>query len=147
MPGGLEVRYLALLGALREIAEVSTATMPRGPEYAELSALARVLSAAELSAASGFRRRPAERFRGLYVLVDPALPPDRDPVCVARPAPEGGAPAPPPRRDGPWARLQDAEFLTLHEKRENVGLPPRPDGDVLPPRARRPEREEPRDDS
>ena len=28
-PGGLEVRYLALVGALREIAEVSTATMPR----------------------------------------------------------------------------------------------------------------------
>ncbi|MCI0778642.1 MAG: hypothetical protein J4N32_01375, partial [Chloroflexi bacterium] len=60
-PGGLEVRYLALVGALREIAEVSTATMPRGPEYAELSDLARVLSAAELATASGFRRRTAER--------------------------------------------------------------------------------------
>ncbi|MCH8038676.1 MAG: phage portal protein [Proteobacteria bacterium] len=52
------------------------------------------------------------------------------------------------RRERTWARLQDAEFLTLNEKRETVGLPPRPDGDVLPPpRARRPAREEPRDDS
>ena len=110
-PGGLEVRYLALLGALREIAEVSTATMPRGPEYAELSDLARVLSAAELAAASGFRRRTAERFRGLYVIVDPDLTNDRDPVWVARQALEGGATALQLRvkgRDkGDWAELAE----------------------------------------
>ena len=108
-PGGLEVRYLALVGALREIAEVSTATMPRGPEYAELSSLARALSAAELAAASGFRRRTAERFRGLYVIVDPDLTNDRDPVWVAQQALEGGATAVQLRvkgRDkGDWAEL------------------------------------------
>lgn len=51
------------------------------------------------------------------------------------------------RRERTWARLQDAEFLTVNEKRENVGLPPRADGDAIPPpRARRRAREEPRDD-
>lgn len=108
-PGGLEVRYLALVGALREIAEVSTATMPRGPQYAELSDLARVLSAAELATASGFRRRTAERFRGLYVIVDPDLTNDRDPLWVGQQALGGGATALQLRvkgRDkGDWAEL------------------------------------------
>jgi HK97 family phage portal protein len=42
------------------------------------------------------------------------------------------------RRERTWARLQDAEFLTVNEKRESVGLPPHAEGDRLPPpRARR----------
>lgn len=42
------------------------------------------------------------------------------------------------RRERTWARLQDAEFLTVNEKREKIGLPPHAEGDVLPPpRARR----------
>ncbi len=51
------------------------------------------------------------------------------------------------RRERTWARLQDAEFLTVNEKRETVGLPPHAEGDRLPPpRARRPAREESGDD-
>jgi HK97 family phage portal protein len=50
------------------------------------------------------------------------------------------------RRERTWARLQDAEFLTVNEKRENVGLPPHADGDTIPPpRVRRKERDEPYD--
>ncbi len=109
-PGGIEVRYLALVGALRQMAEVSAATMPRGPEYAELSDLARALSAAEIKTGSHFRRRIAERLLGgLYVIVDPDLTNDRDPVWVARQALEGGATALQLRvkgRDkGDWAEL------------------------------------------
>ena len=92
-PGGLDVRYLSLIGALREIAEVSSATMRRGPELADLSGLARVLGAAELAAASGFRRRTADRLRGLYVIVDPDLTNGRDPAWVAEQAMLGGATA------------------------------------------------------
>ena len=123
-PGGLEVRYLALVGALREIAEVSSATMPRGPEYAELSDLARVLSAAELATASGFRRRTAERFRGLYVIVDPDLTNDRDPLWVAQQALAGGASALQLRvkgRDkGDWAEL--AEQLSKECEAQGAAL-------------------------
>ena len=113
-PGGIEVRYLALIGALRQMAEVSAATMPRGPEYAELSGLAHALSAAEEKTATPFRRRTAERFRGLYVIVDPDLTNDRDPVWVAQQALEGGATALQLRvkgRDkGDWAELAGQLF-------------------------------------
>ena len=119
-PGGIDVRYVALIGALRQIAEASSATMRRGPELADLSALARVLGEAELAAASGFRRRTADRLRGLYVIVDPDLTNDRDPAWVAEQAMLGGATAIQLRvkdRDkGEWTHLA-GQLVQLCEER------------------------------
>ena len=51
------------------------------------------MAQAELAAASLVRRRRAERLHGLYVIVDPSLTLDRDPVWVAEQAVAGGATA------------------------------------------------------
>ena len=92
-PGGLEVRYTALLGALRTLAQASSALNEHTPERPHLTYLAETMAKAELAAASLVRRRRAERLRGLYVIVDPALTRDRDPIWVAEQAVTGGATA------------------------------------------------------
>ena len=92
-PGRLEVRYTALLGALRTLAQASSALNERTPESPHLTYLAETMARAELAAASLVRRHRAERLRGLYVIVDPSLTLDRDPVWVAEQAVAGGATA------------------------------------------------------
>ncbi len=92
-PGGLEVRYLALLGALRTLASVSSALNEHTNDRPHLAYLAEAMAKAELAAGSIRRRREAERFRGLYVIVDPALTNNRDPRWVAEEAIRGGATA------------------------------------------------------
>ena len=92
-PGGLEHRYVALAGALRTLADVSTALIPHDSEHAHLTELAGVLAGVELASASGFRRRTAEAFRGLYVIVDPEQTNGRDAAWVAEQALAGGATA------------------------------------------------------
>ena len=92
-PGGLESRYAALIGALRALAEASAAFNPHAPDHPHLAYLADAMARAELAAASAARRRAAERLRGLYVIVDPALTDGRDPLQVAEQAVAGGASA------------------------------------------------------
>lgn len=92
-PGGLEVRYTAFLGALKTLAQASSAFNHHTPERPHLTYLAETMAQAELAAASLVRRRRAERLHGLYVIVDPSLTLDRDPVRVAEQAVAGGATA------------------------------------------------------
>ena len=91
--GGLEVRYTALLGALKTLAQTSSALNEHTPERPHLTYLAETMARAELAAASLVRRRRAERLHGLYVIVDPSLTLFRDPVWVAEQAIAGGASA------------------------------------------------------
>ena len=90
-PGGLEVRYTALLGALRTLAQASSALNEHTPERPHLTDLAETMARAELAAASLVRRRRAERLHGLYVIVDPSLTLERDPVWITQEAIAGGA--------------------------------------------------------
>lgn len=90
-PGGLDMRYLALLGALAKLAGVSSALHEHTDDRPHLSYLADAMARAELVAGSGLRRRAVERCRGLYVIVDPALTGGRDPRGVAEEAILGGA--------------------------------------------------------
>lgn len=92
-PGGLEVRYTAFLGALKTLAQASSAFNDHTPERPHLTYLAETMARAELAAASLVRRRRAERLRGLYVIVDPSLTLDRDPVWITQEAVAGGATA------------------------------------------------------
>ena len=92
-PGGLDVRYTALLGALRTLAQASSALNEHTPDRPHLTYLAETMAKAEIAAASVVRRRRAERLRGLYVIVDPALTLGRDPAWVAEQAVAGGASA------------------------------------------------------
>ena len=85
------MRYTALLGALRTLAQASSAFNDHTPERPHLTYLAETMARAELAAASLLRRRRAERLRGLYVIVDPSLTLDRDPVWVTRRRPSPGA--------------------------------------------------------
>ena len=72
-PGGLEVRYVALLGALRTLALASSALNEHTESRPHLTYLAEAMGRAEVAAGSGYRRRQAERLRGVYVIVDPSL--------------------------------------------------------------------------
>ena len=92
-PGRLEVRYTALLGALRTLAQASSALNERTSESPHLTYLAETMARTELAAASLVRRRRAERLHGLYVIVDPSLTLDRDPVWITEQAVAGGATA------------------------------------------------------
>ncbi len=92
-PGGLELRYLALLGALKTLAGVSSALNDHTDERPHLTYLAEAMAKAELAAGSGRRRREAECFRGLYVIIDPSLTNGRDARWVAEEAVCGGATA------------------------------------------------------
>ena len=92
-PGGLEVRYTALLGALKTLAQTSSALNEHTPERPHLTYLAETMARAELAAASLVRRRRAERLHGLYVIVDPSLTLDRDPAWITEQAVAGGATA------------------------------------------------------
>jgi thiamine-phosphate pyrophosphorylase len=92
-PGGLEVRYAAVIGALRALAETSSALTPAGVQAARLEGLGPVLAEAERAASSAHRRRLAQRLRGLYVIIDPALTGGRDAAWVAAEALAGGATA------------------------------------------------------
>ncbi len=92
-PGGLEIRYLALFGALRALASASSALNEHADDRPHLTYLAEAMARAELAAGSVVRRREAERFHGLYVIIDPGLTNGRDPQWVAEEALRGGATA------------------------------------------------------
>lgn len=92
-PGGLEIRYLALLGALRTLADASSALNEHADDRPHLSYLADAMARAELAAGVLARKREAARLRGLYVIVDPQLTNGRDPRAVTEEALRGGASA------------------------------------------------------
>ena len=92
-PGGLEVRYVALLGALRTLALASSALNEHTESRPHLTYLAEAMARAEVAAGSGYRRRQAERLRGVYVIVDPSLTLGRDARWITEQALGGGASA------------------------------------------------------
>lgn len=92
-PGGLEIRYVALLGALGRLAGASSALNPHTDRHPHLTYLAEAMGYAELAAGSGYRSRAAAGFRGLYVIVDPNLTKGRDIRWLVQQAVEGGATA------------------------------------------------------
>ena len=92
-PGGIEIRYVALLGALKSLASASTALQPNTPDLPHLSYLTDLMRKAEYLAASNFRRRLAKKFTGIYVIVDPELTNGRDIRWVMEQSIKGGASA------------------------------------------------------
>jgi thiamine-phosphate pyrophosphorylase len=92
-PGGLDQRYLGLVGTIERLADVSASLMPHDDEHAHLSALAPIIARAQVAAGSGLRRRLAERMRGLYVILDPDHTNGRGIEAIAEQALAGGATA------------------------------------------------------
>lgn len=92
-PGGIEIRYVALLGALRSLARASTALQPNTPDLPHLSYLTTLMGKAEYLAASSFRRRVAKKFTGVYVIADPELTNGRDIRWIVEQSIKGGASA------------------------------------------------------
>ena len=90
-PGGIEIRYVALLGAIKSLASASTALQPNTPELPHLNYLTNLMSKAELLAASNYRKRLARKLIGLYVIVDPELTAERDVRWIIEQSIRGGA--------------------------------------------------------
>lgn len=89
-PGGLDIRYLGMVGALRALLQASEALQP-GVNAADLSDLAAPIALVEQASGSAVRAARAQALRGLYVIVDPALTNGRDVAAVAEQALDGGA--------------------------------------------------------
>jgi thiamine-phosphate pyrophosphorylase len=94
--GDLDQRYLALTGALRSAAEI-VARRPmdlvRERGLPEMEGFLDTLSGIDLSVGATFRKPAAQKFKGLYVIIDPELTAGRDPVTVAEAVLKGGATA------------------------------------------------------
>lgn len=95
-PRAMDTRFTAITGALLAMAEAAD-LLPeeqmRENARPDLRGLSGALRRLNLYAARRFRRDAAERVRGVYVIIDPALTNGRDPVEVAAAAIEGGASA------------------------------------------------------
>ncbi|MBM3939593.1 MAG: thiamine phosphate synthase [SAR202 cluster bacterium] len=95
-PNFMEVKFMAQTLGLLAVAETAD-LMPKDVEATfrrpDLTGLSDALFLMSRAAGSGFRKRAAERFRGLYVIVDPDLTNGRDPRWVAEEALRGGATA------------------------------------------------------
>ena len=92
----MDTRFTAITGALlgmAEAADLLPQEQMRENGRPDLRGLSDALRRLNLFAARRFRRDAAERVRGVYVLIDPALTNGRDPVEVAAAAIEGGASA------------------------------------------------------
>jgi thiamine-phosphate pyrophosphorylase len=92
--GDLDQRYLALTGALRSAAEIIARRpmdLVRERGLPEMEGLLDTLMGIDLSVGDGFRTLSAQKFNGLYVIIDPELTNGRDPVTVAEGALKGGA--------------------------------------------------------
>ncbi|MEX2431597.1 MAG: thiamine phosphate synthase [Dehalococcoidia bacterium] len=95
-PVAPEVRFLAESGALRMVADAHrliARELAAAEGRAQLAGLAEALSLVATTAGNGFRRRAADKLRGLYVIIDPELTNGRDPVWIAEQAIAGGATA------------------------------------------------------
>ena len=92
-PGGMDQRYMGLIGTVDTMARISTELMPHDDKHAHLTELSDVMGRAMLMAGSAARARRAEHLKALYVIVDPELTNGRDPEWVAQQALAGGATA------------------------------------------------------
>ncbi len=90
-PGGLDQRYLGLVGVVDLLAKLSTELLPHDDETAHLTELAPIARRAMIAAGSGLRKRIADRFRGVCVWIDPERTNGRDLEWVAEQALLGGA--------------------------------------------------------
>ena len=95
-PRAMDTRFTAITAALlgmAEAADLLPEEQMRENARPDLRGLSDALRCLSLFAARRFRRDAAERVRGVYALIDPALTNGRDPVEVAAAAIEGGASA------------------------------------------------------
>jgi len=92
-PGGLDQRYLGLVGTVETLARISTQLLPHDDKHAHLSGLAPIMQRALVASGSSLRARRAAALRGLHVVIDPAQTNDQEPGWVAEQALLGGATA------------------------------------------------------
>jgi len=92
-PGGLDQRYLGLVGTVEMLARISTQLLPHDDKHAHLSGLAPVMQRALVASGSFLRAKRAAALRGLHVVIDPAQTHDQEPGWVAEQALLGGATA------------------------------------------------------
>jgi thiamine-phosphate pyrophosphorylase len=90
-PGGLDQRYLGLVGVVETLARISTELLPHNDRNAHLTDLAPVMQAAWVASGGRLRTRLADRIRGLCVVIDPQLTQGRPVTDIAEQALSGGA--------------------------------------------------------
>ena len=90
-PGGLDQRYLGLVGVVETMARISTELLPHDAQNAHLTDLAPVMHASWVAAGVRLRTRLADRMRGLSVVIDPTMTKDRPVAEIAEQALSGGA--------------------------------------------------------
>jgi thiamine-phosphate pyrophosphorylase len=90
-PGGLDQRYLGLVGVVETLARISTELLPHDAKTAHLTDLAPVMHASWVASGLRLRTRLADRMRGLCVVIDPAMTKDRPVAEIAEQALDGGA--------------------------------------------------------
>ena len=89
-PGGLDQRYLGLVGVVETLARISTELLPHNDRNAHLSDLAPIMHAAWIASGVRLRTRLADRIRGLCVVIDSQLTQGRPVTDIAEQALSGG---------------------------------------------------------
>ena len=92
-PGGLDQRYLGLVGTVETLARISTELLPHDDKHAHLSALAPVMQRALVASGSNLRAKRTQALRGIHVIIDPAATNGQGAGWVAEQALLGGATA------------------------------------------------------
>ncbi len=90
-PGGLDQRYLGLVGTVEMLARISTELLPHDAKTAHLTDLAPVMHASWVASGLRLRTRLADRMRGLCIVIDPQMAKDRSIAEIAEQALSGGA--------------------------------------------------------
>ncbi len=90
-PGGLDQRYLGLVGIVETLARISTELLPHNDKSAHLTGLMPVMHAAWVASGLRLRTRLADRMRGLCVVIDPQMTKDRPVSDIAEQVLKGGA--------------------------------------------------------
>lgn len=90
-PGGLDQRYLGLVGVVEVLARISTELLPHDEKTAHLTTLAPIMHRAMVASGSRLRAAMAQRLRGLCVVIDPATVDDTPVAVIAERGVAGGA--------------------------------------------------------
>jgi len=90
-PGGLDQRYLGLVGVVETLARISTDLLPHDARTAHLTDLAPIMHQALVASGSRLRAATAQRLKGLCVVIDPTMSKDRPCATIAEQALAGGA--------------------------------------------------------